>query len=243
MKKIISMSFLFFIGFFLMACSNEKSEKASLSKSVIKSELEVSSKSSDITDTAVDNEISNSILEDESDEFEESSSDIELDSTDSSVEKPSDLEIMTYAQTVLDDFYKNCKYSRNKRDYNIIGTGLRYKIEGEVALNSSSNYEKFYMIILFTDNTYKKYDLISLQIGKETVYNNKKAQSDLPPKSDSDKEILSEKNAKIYNEVMDALNDYSREEDEILEEIAPKYNMSFSELKQFLFEYMEAYYE
>ena len=51
------------------------------------------------------------------------------------------------------------------------------------------------------------------------------------------------KNAKIYNEVMDALNDYSREEDEILEEIAPKYNMSFSELKQFLFEYMEAYYE
>lgn len=91
------MSFLFFIGFFLMACSNEKSEKASLSKSVIKSELEVSSKSSDITDTAVGNEISNSILEDESDEFEESSSDIELDSTDSSVEKPSDLEIMTYA--------------------------------------------------------------------------------------------------------------------------------------------------
>ena len=143
----------------------------------------------------------------------------------------------------MDDFYKNCKYSRNKRDYNIIGTGLRYKIEGEVALNSSSNYEKFYMIILFTDNTYKKYVLISLQIGKEIVYNNKKAQSDLPPKSDSDKEILSEKNAKIYNEVMDALNDYSREEDEILEEIAPKYNMSFSELKQFLFEYMEAYYE
>ena len=37
----------------------------------------------------------------------------------------------------------------------------RYKIEGKV------NDEKFNMIIQFIDNTYKEYDLISLQVGNK----------------------------------------------------------------------------
>lgn len=77
--------------------------------------------------------------------------------------EPTNMEVMAYAQTVLDRELNNPSYSRDERDYNIVnneGT-LRYKIEGKV------NSEKFWMIIQFTDNTYKEYDLISLQVGNQ----------------------------------------------------------------------------
>lgn len=81
---------------------------------------------------------------------------------------PTDMELMSYAQLVLDDNLNNPKYSRSTSDYKFIQTNLRYKIEGTVEVNSTSN--KFYMIIEFTDETYKNYDLISLQVGNDTIY-------------------------------------------------------------------------
>lgn len=81
---------------------------------------------------------------------------------------PTDMELMSYAQLVLDDNLNNPKYSRSTSDYEFIQTNLRYKIEGTVTVNSTSN--KFYMIIEFTDDTYKNYNLISLQVGNETIY-------------------------------------------------------------------------
>lgn len=81
---------------------------------------------------------------------------------------PDKIELMTYAQEVLKDNLSNPKYSSYKEDYNFIQTGLRYKIEGNVTVNG--NKEKFYMIIQFTNDTYKKYDLISLQVGNKKVY-------------------------------------------------------------------------
>ena len=81
---------------------------------------------------------------------------------------PTDMKLMSYAQLVLDDNLNNPKYSRSTSDYEFIQTNLRYKIEGTVTVNSTSN--KFYMIIEFTDDTYKNYNLISLQVGNETIY-------------------------------------------------------------------------
>lgn len=81
---------------------------------------------------------------------------------------PTDMELMSYAQLVLDDNLNKPKYSRSTSDYKFVQINLRYKIEGNVEVNSTSN--KFYMIIEFTDETYKNYDLISLQVGNETIY-------------------------------------------------------------------------
>ena len=81
---------------------------------------------------------------------------------------PTDMELMSYARLVLDDNLNKPKYSRSTSDYKFVQTNLRYKIEGNVEVNSTSN--KFYMIIEFTDETYKNYDLISLQVGNETIY-------------------------------------------------------------------------
>lgn len=61
---------------------------------------------------------------------------------------------------------------------------------------------------------------------------------------DNENEILTEKNAKMYEEVLNLLNDdYERPENEILEEIAPRYDMTAEELKNFMYEYMDAYYD
>ena len=88
--------------------------------------------------------------------------------TSTSSDKPTDIELMSYAQTILQDNLNNPTYSHYKGDYTFINTNLRYKIEGNVTLNNSK--EKFYMIIEFLDKTYKEYDLISLQVGNDTIY-------------------------------------------------------------------------
>lgn len=55
--------------------------------------------------------------------------------------------------------------------------------------------------------------------------------------------ILS-KNQKIFNDILDVLySDPDKAEDEILEEIAPQYGMTAEELKNFMYEYMDAYYD
>lgn len=78
--------------------------------------------------------------------------------------EPDEIELMTYAQLVLEDELYNPEYSSYKGDYEFIGTGLRRKIEGKV------NNEKFWMIIEFVDDTYEQYDLISLQVGNNKIY-------------------------------------------------------------------------
>lgn len=78
--------------------------------------------------------------------------------------EPDEIELMTYAQMVLEDNLYKPDYSSYKGDYEFIKTGLRYKIEGKV------NGEKFWMIIEFVDETYEEYDLISLQIGNNKIY-------------------------------------------------------------------------
>ena len=154
---------------------------------------------------------------------------------------PSNFELMAYAQTVFEDFYPNPKYSRNERDYLFVGTDLRYKIEGRVSVDSVSPYEDFNMIIKFTDEDYDAYDLVSLQVGDTLIYKSQTAyDAEANPAKDP---ILNEENTKIYNEVMHVLEDqYERDEDEILEEMAPRYNMTVDELRQFMFDYMDAFY-
>lgn len=88
--------------------------------------------------------------------------------TTSSSSKPDDIELMSYAQTVLEDNLNNPKFSHYKGDYTFVNTNLRYKIEGNVTIDNSK--EKFYMVIEFIDDSYKEYDLISLQVGNKTIY-------------------------------------------------------------------------
>lgn len=90
------------------------------------------------------------------------------DTSTSNEGKPDEIELMTYAQEVLKDNLSNPKYSSYKGDYTFVETGFRYKIEGNVTENGST--EKFYMIIQFVDDTYKEYDLISLQVGNKKIY-------------------------------------------------------------------------
>lgn len=84
-------------------------------------------------------------------------------SKSTSNKKPDNIELMSYAQTVLEDNLSNPKYSSYKGDYVFITTGLKYKIEGKV------NNENFWMVIEFVDDKYKEYDLISLQVGNKKI--------------------------------------------------------------------------
>lgn len=82
--------------------------------------------------------------------------------------KPDDVELMTYAQTVVKDYFSDSKFSSNTSNYKFIETGLQYKIEGYVT--TSNKEEKFYMVIRFTDYKYKEYDVVSLQVGNKKIY-------------------------------------------------------------------------
>ncbi len=82
--------------------------------------------------------------------------------------KPDDVELMTYAQTVVKDYFSDSKFSSNPSNYKFIETGLQYKIEGYVTTNSKE--EKFYIVIRFSDDKYKEYDVVSLQVGNKRIY-------------------------------------------------------------------------
>lgn len=123
----------------------------------------------DTTNNSVDNNvITNNIVETN---IENTTINNNTEDTDTNIEEkniPTDMELMSYAQLVLEDNLNNPTYSRSTSDYTFINTLLRYKIEGDVTVNSISN--KFYMIIEFVDDTYKEYDLISLQVGNNIIY-------------------------------------------------------------------------
>lgn len=157
--------------------------------------------------------------------------------------EPDDIEIVSYAQTVIKDFYPDSKFPFGAtKEYKVVKTNLKYKIEGTFKENKNASYEDFCMIIEFLDDKYETYDLISLQVGKIDIYKSLTANSvNANPTKDT---ILNDQNTQIYNEVMNTLNsDYDRDEDEIFEEMAPQYGMTADELKQFMLDYMEAYYQ
>ena len=83
---------------------------------------------------------------------------------------PSKIDLISYAQVVLEDFYPSPKFPAGKDSYNCPGTGLRYKIEGQISVDGKSAYQNFYVIIEFVNDTYTEYDLVLAQVGKEVLY-------------------------------------------------------------------------
>lgn len=83
---------------------------------------------------------------------------------------PSKIDLISYAQVVLEDFYPSPKFPAGKDSYNCPGTGLRYKIEGQISVDGKSAYQNFYVIIEFVDDTYTEYDLVLAQVDKEVLY-------------------------------------------------------------------------
>ena len=83
---------------------------------------------------------------------------------------PDKIALMTYAQIVIEDYYPSPKFPASKDEYDVVSTGLRSKIEGKVSVDGTSEYQRFWVIIEFTDDTYKEYNLISLQIGNDVLY-------------------------------------------------------------------------
>lgn len=87
-----------------------------------------------------------------------------------SEDAPGKIELISYAQTVLEDYYPSAKFPADKNSYNCPGTNLRYKIEGEISTDGKNAYQPFYVIIEFTNTSYSEYDLISASVGKDTLY-------------------------------------------------------------------------
>lgn len=83
---------------------------------------------------------------------------------------PSDSEVIAYVQTVLKDYYPKCKFPFDTRDFTVINTSLRYKVEGEIHRTKESVLEEFVIIIEFEDETYENYYLSYLQIGDDIIY-------------------------------------------------------------------------
>ncbi len=256
MKKFLAIFSTIISVLILSSCSNGISQEKYNALQEKYNALQSENESLKYTNRDLETEITN--LEKElndlkSDDLVENNEDIipdnqpESDKTDSSSyndmsDGPSELELMTYAQTVLDDFLPDCKYSHRKDEYNFIKTNLRYKIEGEVTSSNSDSPEDFYMIIEFINKAYETYDLISLQVGDTLLY--KASNTSSVRENANDSGILTEENTRIYNEVLEKLNeDYDRDENEVFEEIAPDYNMTGTQLKEFMKDYMEAYYQ
>lgn len=242
-KKLIYFLLIISIAISSTACNSKKTAPENVNEQTESSQSEDPEK-----ETAKETDTAKLPENQPSKEQPDSSSDSDKQSTSTeniivSRGGPDDIELMSYAQTVLENNISGCVYSRNTDDYNFVKTNLRYKIEGEVSKTKEELPENFYMIIEFTDDSYEIYDLISLEIGGEVYY---KASSSgvVSPSGTSANDILNEKNTQIYNEVLSELSANSDlEEDEVFEKIAPNYDMSASELKDFMFKYMEAYFE
>ncbi len=168
-------------------------------------------------------------------------------STVNEIDEPGYIELRSYAEMVLDDYLvspSSAKYSWYEEDWNWVGGAdtLRYKIESYVESENAFGAmlkNDFVMIIEFADETYQEYELVLLQIGDEKVVDTKKKIDATKAK----KSQLDKNDVAIYEEVMEILNDqYDRPEDEIFKELAPKYEMTAAELKQFIRDMMEKIY-
>lgn len=130
-------------------------------------------------------------------------------------DEKSDAEKMALAEEIVE----KCKAKENDNDDS-------WSVYGR----SETNRPGFLFKYVSTD------DAIELDVPAEAM----PTPTTVVTTNNTDEEI-SDEDYELYNEVMDILNsDWSRSEDEILEEIAPNYSMTASELKQFLNDNMEA---
>lgn len=82
--------------------------------------------------------------------------------SDSSSSKPDEIALMSYAQTVIDDYSPGADYSHLTEDWNFIGGedgNLRYKMTTNV------NGKKAEIIIEFDDDKYESYTVKNFSIG------------------------------------------------------------------------------
>lgn len=181
MKRTINFLLLLCLTFCLSACGVPQEdydaltkENSSLQEQVesLQAELELLSKRNQTLEKRIE-KLQSESFEPEESVASESSNAIEnyKQEKEASANAPRDTEVVAYAETVLTDFYPDSKFPFDAiNEYEIVKTNLRYKIEGTFKENKKSSYEDFCMIIEFLDNQYETYDLVSLQVGKETVY-------------------------------------------------------------------------
>ena len=84
---------------------------------------------------------------------------------------PTDQELVSYAQVVVNDYFDNPSYPSLTEDYIIVppsDTNLRSKIKGDVVINS--NKETFQIIIEFVDSNFEQYDLKYFSLGNDVIY-------------------------------------------------------------------------
>ncbi len=71
---------------------------------------------------------------------------------------PGFIELVSYAQTAAEDsLMQDVKISMNEYDWEIVNTGLRYKLESQIEVQSI--YYDMLMIYTFDDDTYESYVL------------------------------------------------------------------------------------
>ncbi len=175
MKRIMTFLVALCLTFSLSACGVSQADYDALKEENASLKDQVESLQSDVKQLTVLNDYLEKQLEELNPDEETSTTEtnspldeyIELEKES---DGPSELELMSYSQTVLEDFFPKCKYSRNESDYKFVKTNMRYKIEGAVSVDSSYASENFYMIIQFLDEKYETYDLISLQVGNDVIY-------------------------------------------------------------------------
>lgn len=76
--------------------------------------------------------------------------------------EPDDIALMSYAQTIIDDYLPGADYSHLTEDWNFIGGdngSLRYKMTTNV------NGKKAEIIIEFDDNKYESYTVKNFSVG------------------------------------------------------------------------------
>ncbi|MDD3186579.1 MAG: hypothetical protein PHT76_14915 [Anaerostipes sp.] len=74
-----------------------------------------------------------------------------------------------YAQMAIEEYYPNAKFPFDPSSANVISTGSRVKIEGDVKRTKDLSYEKFYVILTYDDPEGNSYKINSVQIGDERL--------------------------------------------------------------------------
>lgn len=80
---------------------------------------------------------------------------------------PGELEAVTYAQLTVKEYYPNAEFEGGTKSYNVVATGLRYKVEGKATINEVST--KFTVIIEFESTEYDEYTIKTVQIGSKKL--------------------------------------------------------------------------
>ncbi|MFR5876360.1 MAG: hypothetical protein ACLUFN_07710 [Eubacterium sp.] len=87
------------------------------------------------------------------------------------IEIPDEVELITYSERVLEDEFGNAEFSWLDY-YNTVSPkngSLKAKVEGSAYINDIKH--QFTLIIEFTNETYKNYDVKYLQVDDTEIYN------------------------------------------------------------------------